>query len=286
MADDTGSAPGIVADSSAAGLISQLEQVWAALEDLGHDVTDEEWRTQTPCPGWDVAAQYAHMIGTESMLLGRAGPEIDPGRPEHIRNDIGGVNEKWVAWFATQSRDTVLGEFAQVTRERLAALAKMTEEDFSAPSWTPVGQADYRRFMQIRVFDCWVHDQDIRDAVQRPGDRSGPVAEQSIDEVVRAIGYIVGKRAGAPAGSSVLIRLTGPVERDVAVAVVDGKARAVASLDVAPTATVELSSDAFARLACGRIDPQTVLDGAFGGVTMSGEAELAYRVATSLAFTI
>ena len=102
----------------------------------------------------------------------------------------------------------------------------MGEDDFSAPSWTPIGQADYRRFMQIRVFDCWVHEQDVRDAVGRPGHEDGPVAEQAVDEIVRALGYIVGKKAGAPEGSSVTIELTGPVARSIHVAV-DGRAAVV-----------------------------------------------------------
>ena len=35
-----------------------------------------------------------------------------------------------------------------------------------------------------------------------PATRTGPVAEQSVDEIVRALGYIVGKKAGAPEGST------------------------------------------------------------------------------------
>jgi uncharacterized protein (TIGR03083 family) len=248
-------------------------------------MTDEEWKAPTPCPGWSVAAQYAHMIGTESMLLGRPSPQVAPDRPEHVRNDIGGFNEAWVASFASAGRQKVVAEFAETTTARREALAKMTEEDFSAPSWTPVGQADYRRFMQIRVFDCWVHEQDIRDGIDRPGHDSGPAAEQAVDEIVRAIGYMVGKKAGAPEGSGVLIRLTGPVAREIAVSV-DGKARAVDALGGEPTATVELSSNAFTRLACGRVDPEGVIAGDLGGVTLSGDLDLARRVATNLAFTI
>ena len=34
---------------------------------------------------------------------------------------------------------------------------------------TPVGPGTYGLFMEIRVFDCWVHEQDVRRAVGRPG---------------------------------------------------------------------------------------------------------------------
>ncbi len=278
--------PGIAADSSASALKGQLDEVWASLATLGAGLSDAEWDAPTSCPGWPVSAQYAHVIGTESMLLGRPGPEVAPVRPDHVRNDIGGFNEAWVLAMAAESRQSVLARFAEVTSARREALAAMGEDEFAADSWTPIGPADYRRFMQIRVFDCWVHEQDVRDAIDRPGHDDGPVAEQSVDEVIRAIGYIIGKKAGAAPGSSVRIALTGPVERRIDVAVVDGRARAVGEIDGSPTATLALSSTAFTRLACGRIDAPSVRDGAFGGVTLGGDTNFAARIVDSLPFTI
>ena len=280
------SAPGIVADSSAAGLTAQLGAVWASLHDLGAGLDDADWARATPCPGWPVSAQYAHIIGTESSLLGRPNPEVDAGSPEHVRNPIGGFNEVWVVALAGRPRAEVLALFDEVAAARVEALQAMGEEDFSKESWTPVGQADYRRFMQIRVFDCWVHEQDVRDAVGRPGGDSGPVAEQAVDEIVRAAGYLVGKKAAAPAGSAVRIELTGPVTRRVEVSVADGRARVVDALDTTPTATVTLGSNAFTHLACGRIGAADVAAGALGGYVLAGDEELGRRVVDNLAFTI
>ena len=78
----------MTADNSAAGLTAQLEEVWLALEDLGAGLDDREWALPTPCPGWPVAAQYAHIIGTESMLLGRSRPRCRcrPARPRAQRH--------------------------------------------------------------------------------------------------------------------------------------------------------------------------------------------------------
>ena len=276
----------LAADNSKAGLAAQLEEVWDSLASLGSGIDEAGWATDTPCPGWPVSAQYAHIIGTESMILGRPNPDVKaPAGAVHVRNDIGGFNEVWVTALAGQSRNEVLEVLAEVVAARKAALAGMTEDDFSAPSWTPVGQADYRRFMQIRVFDCWVHEQDVRDAVGRPGHESGPVAEQAIDEIARAAGFIVGKKAGAPQGSGVRIDLTGPVTRRIDVEVVD-RAKVVGELANAPTAGLELSSTAFARLACGRMAPSEVAAGALGGAKLLGDEALAGRVLENLAFTI
>lgn len=272
-------------DNSAAGLTAQLDEVWASLADLGSGLDDADWDRATACPGWAVSAQYAHVIGTESMLLGRPRPEVDPGQQGHVRNDIGAFNEVWIAALATVPRSEVLARFAEVTAARRTALAAMNEDDFSAPSWTPVGPADYRRYMRIRVFDCWVHEQDVRAAVGRPGHGAGPVAEQAVDEIAGALGYIVGKRAGAPDGSSVTFELTGPVSRALHVSV-QGRAAVVDELPGTPTVSISLGSEAFTRLACGRIEPEAVLGGVLGGVRLSGDLELGARVVSSLAYTI
>lgn len=40
--------------------IDALEQTWQVWAQLGGDLTEEQWSTGTRCPGWDVAALYAH----------------------------------------------------------------------------------------------------------------------------------------------------------------------------------------------------------------------------------
>ncbi len=279
--------PAIVADSSGPALTDQLRTVWAALAELGATLSDEQWASPTPCPGWSVAAQYAHVVGTESMILGRPNPEVPAPaeRPAHVLNPIAEFNEVWVTALAAEPREEVLRQLAEVTRVRLEALEAMTEADFAAPSWTPVGQADYRRFMQVRVFDCWVHEQDIRDAIGRPGGESGPVAEQATDELVRAAGFVVGKKAGAPRDAGVRFELRGPLVRRIDVEVAD-RARVVAELAAPPTVTVELSSTAYSRLGCGRITPAAVLGGGLGGGRFDGDEILGRRIVENLAFTI
>jgi ubiquinone biosynthesis protein UbiJ len=126
-----------------------------------------------------------------------------------------------------------------------------------------------------------MHEQDIRAALGIQGNESGPIAEQALAEVVLAIGYIVGKRGRAPDGSSVSIRLTGPVSRDLHV-VVEGRANLVDALAGEPTATVTLPSSLFLRLAGGREDAEAALS----RVELGGDVSLARQVATNLAYTI
>src|SRR5262245_26311162 len=109
------------------------------------------------------------MIGTESILLGNASPTVDVTGLGQLRNDIGPVHDAWVEYRRGSPTEEILAEFRSVTDARRQALAAMTQADFDAESWTPAGQATYGRFMQIRVFDCWMHEQDARVALGQPG---------------------------------------------------------------------------------------------------------------------
>ena len=83
--------------------------------------------------------------------------------------------------------------------------------------------------MRVRLFDCWMHEQDIRDGVGLPSsdaELSGPAPRQSLDEIAATMGYVVGKLGKAPEGSRVAIELTGPMARTIRVAV-DGRAQVV-----------------------------------------------------------
>jgi uncharacterized protein (TIGR03083 family) len=261
-------------------VISLLADEWAVIAELLDGLSAEQW-SSTVLPGWDVHDVLAHLAGTEYSLAGAALPDVPAEVGPHVHNDIGKVNELWVTALRSRSDAELLADFRELTAGRVASLRAMPSAQFHAASWTPAGPGTYGRFMQIRIFDCWMHEQDIRAAVGHPGNEAGVAAERSLDEVVGALGYIIGKRGKAPDGSSVLISLTGPIERDLHV-VTDGRAKVVATLDAPPTATIKLSSSLFLRLAGGREDPAAAL----AKLELGGDVALARQLATNLAFTI
>jgi len=262
-------------------VVELLAAEWSIIAHLLAGIDDGAW-SRPALPGWDVHDVLAHLIGTERMLAGDQPPDpVDAGACAHVRNVIGEANEAWVVALRDRPHADLLDDFRAVTADRLASLRAMSPEEFNAPSWTPAGQATYARFMQIRIFDCWMHEQDIRAAVGIPGNESGAAAEEALDEVIKALGYIVGKRGRAPDGSSVLIRLTGPVQRDLPV-VVDGRARVVAAIEGEPTASLALSSSLFFRLVGGRDHAEEPVS----RVELHGDTGVARQVATNLAYTI
>jgi uncharacterized protein (TIGR03083 family) len=266
-----------------ADVLPGLFASWDAIIRLVTALPESQWLTATPLPYWRVGDVIAHMIGTESMLLGVATPEpdIDLSGLGHVRNDIGVMNECWVRHLGKESGTELLQRFQTVTNERRKLLSDMNDADWNATTATPAGPDTYGRFMRVRIFDCWMHEQDIRDAVGAPGHGDGPCAAVALAEAADALGYIVGKRAAAPDGAAVTIELTGP-EHVTWHVLVDGRARLVGTLPGPPTAALRLTSHLFSRLAGGRVPAADHL----AEVTVDGDQELGRRVTLALPFTI
>ncbi|MET0578849.1 MAG: maleylpyruvate isomerase family mycothiol-dependent enzyme [Ilumatobacteraceae bacterium] len=267
-------------------VIAALREEWARIDHLLGTLDDAEWSTPTCLPGWDVKAVVAHLIGTEMMLLGEPSPAIEvPESSTHVRNDIGRFNEAWVVALSDTSPAVVLERFRSTVTRRLEMLDATTAQTWATVGFTPAGQDTYGRFMRIRVFDCWVHEQDIRDAVGRPGGEDGPAAGLAIDEMAAVLGFVVGKKGGAPRGARVRIELTGPNARTVDVEVGE-RATVVEALSGPPTLHVTMPIGVFARLGGGRVDPRSVRD----EISIEGDGELSTelgeRIIANMAYTI
>ena len=100
--------------------------------------------------------------------------------------------------------DRSLARFRTDVERRKAAVAEMSQDEWDHVGFTPAGQDTYGRFMRIRVLDQWLHELDLRDAVGRSGGDGGPAAELGLDEMTVAMGFVVGKKAGAPEGPRAL----------------------------------------------------------------------------------
>jgi uncharacterized protein (TIGR03083 family) len=260
-------------------VVATLDEEFDAVVALAGDLGDDDWDRPTACPGWSVKDNLSHIVGTEAMLLGRDNPQVDlPDDLPHVRNDIGRFNEAWVEWYRPRPPADVAADLRQVIDERRRALAGMDQAAFDKDSFTPAGPDTYGRFMRIRVMDLWTHEQDIREAVARPGHLEGLAPATALDEVSAALGYVVGKKAAAPAGSTVRIELTGPLTRRIDIEVSE-RARVIGALVGEPTTTLTVPGDHFMRLVAGRgADP--------GKVAVEGDAALGAAVVDNLAYMI
>lgn len=252
-----------------------LLHCYRQLELLVGDLAPNEWTVQSLCPDWDVRGVITHLAAVEA-LLGDWLPTGEDNVPPFGQLDS--HSERLDAL----SIEELIAEVSVILDRRRANLAAATDADFAHDSMTPVGPGTYHRFMDIRVFDFWVHQRDMTTPLGRATEDGGDAAETSVDEVEASIGYIVGKKIGLPDGMSVAFHLTGPVERDI-LAAVDGRAARVTEL-ADPTVVVTVDSTTFVQLACGRIDPQGPIDD--GRISWTGDDEWGDKAARNLRFTM
>jgi uncharacterized protein (TIGR03083 family) len=256
-------------------LRSSLDQCYDAIESLTSRMRSDEWHAQSLCPDWDMRGVITHLGMMERVMTGWLPssvedlPPLDRARP--YAEQAAGLDDEAFA-----------ARLAEIFAERRADLAGLTAADRLRPSWTPIGPKTYGGFLEIRIFDFWVHERDVTTPLGWPTDDTGPRAEIALGQVEGSIGYIVGKKIGLPDGKSIVFHLTGPIERDISV-VVDGRAKQVEHI---ADPDVELTTDTvtFIQLASGRINPQAQIDQ--GKVTWTGNEEFGERAARNLRFTI
>ena len=254
---------------------TSLEQCYGAVESLATRLNSDQWQAQSLCPDWDMRGVVAHLGMMEQVMTGWLPGSVEETPP---LDRIG----PYFTEAAALDDNAFATRIADIFAARRADLSALQEQDLDRQSWTPIGPRSYGGFLEIRIFDFWVHERDISTPLGWPSDDAGARAEIALGQVESSIGYIVGKRVGLPDGSSIVFHLTGPVKRDISV-VVDGRAKAV---DHIAEPTVRLTTDTvtFIQLAAGRIDPQAQIDE--GKVTWTGDDELGDRAARNLRFTI
>lgn len=240
-----------------------------ALLKLGDQLTDEQWAGPTDCPGWSVGDVYGHVVSLEQWMAdGGAAPD---GPPQHLI-------DSGVAQWHGAPRQAVLDALRALlpVRER-----QLTDElrAADAPGWWVWSNATVPFVVQLsgRAFDLWVHEQDVRRAVRRPGNLGSPGAQVARDLILQSLPRIVAKAAGAPPGSAVRFTTLGELPQDFTVYVDEHGRAAVMPADAhRSTAHATLSWEAYALLGTGRTtrDRQQIW--------LTGDTDLAERVLAHL----
>ncbi len=266
-------------------VVDGLEEVWLSFAAACEDLDPDGWDRPTDCPGWTVRDQLSHVIGVERMVLGDEAPPPPAVVPGHVRNGFAALNEAWVDARRDVPGSSVLDEFVSVTGRRLRELRALPAGRFDELTWGPTGEVTYRGFLESRILDSWVHEQDVRRALGRPGGRNGAGESAVLDRCAATMAYVVGKRVAPPGGTSVAFEVTGPLGRRVPVVVADGRATVVdgGGPDVATT-TLTMDAQTFWRLGFGRVGGREAL--AAGDVLVEGDGPLARQVLDAMAFMV
>jgi len=228
----------------------------ADVEELLLSLDEDDWSRETDCPDWTVRDIAAHIAALESELAGDPGPTVDQsadGANLSAAYTQAGIDER-----RDRTPADLIDEFTDAVRRRAAQVDADPPRDPKAkPVATPGGvDWDTQTLLRNRVVDLWVHEQDIRRAVNRPGDLDTPAAQVVTETLLSALPYVIGKRAGAGPGTTVLVVLE---DRQAAFEVNGhGRCKAVDDVPSNPTVRLQMDTETLAILGAGRRDPLTV----------------------------
>lgn len=271
-----------------------------AVLDLGATCRPDDFDLPTQCPGWTVKDQISHVVGAESVLAG--GTEEAVAVPDHpwIRNDAGRLIEQSVQSRRSHSGHEVVQEFSHVLQRRLRALR---DPELTLDSPMPrllFGDETVGVQLPMRTIDIWCHEQDLREALDRPGNLDSPAAALFATTVLGAFPGRAAK-AGLEPGTSVIIECTGPVVAREGVRITptsDGSLRAeplfsgqahvdetddsTGEIIVVPpgsVTTIRLTTEALTRRGAGRVATADLR------YAVEGDEDVAARVLDRLAIT-
>lgn len=278
--------------------LTRLVDVWKSAADnlleLTRQLGDDEWLLPTDCPGWSVRDIVAHCAALESELAG-----LSPagGLEATTKEVVAAYTQAGVDARRESAPGDLMAELEAAVKRRTEMLASAPPDDPQGiPPITPGGVAwNWDTLLRNRPVDLWVHEQDIRRAVGRPGHLDSPAAHHAQERFGSALPLVVAKGAQAPARSTVVVDVSGPVSAVYAAAVgADGRGRSVdpARLDAdsvaarpepsaavptrEPTVRLTMDTETYTMLSAGRRDPSSV------PVKVDGDHDLAARVLAAM----
>ena len=275
------------APSDLGELVDAYAQTVQNLIDLGRTMRPDDAARPTDCPGWTVLDQIAHVASTEAMVAGEPEPDLDVSHHSHVRHDFGARVERYVESRRGRDLEEVLDELEERLAERLSVYR-------ADPEWAerevqgPFGPTTWHDLLAIRTFDIWMHEQDVREALERPGGLDTGAAALAVSVLFAELPRLVAKDAAVEPGNAVVLDLTGPTVGRAGARVEehDGKARGIPLFtgeaeehpDVVTT-SLTMSTRVAARLAGGRRSPDDL------HVVVHGDDGIARRVMAAMAIT-
>ncbi|MYV51360.1 maleylpyruvate isomerase family mycothiol-dependent enzyme [Streptomyces sp. SID3212] len=254
-----------------------------AIVELVQPLVEGEWNWRTPCPAWSVRDVVSHVIGMESEMLG------DP-RPIHsLPRDLYHVQTEFARYMEMQvdvRRHHTAPEMTAELEYTIIRRNRQLRNETRSPDTmvrAPLGKEQtLETALRGRAFDVWVHEQDLRTTLNRPGNLDSPGAHVTRDALLAALPKVVAKDAGLPPNSAVVIDVHGPLEflRTVRVDG-DGRGSIDGSPSLGPLVSLALDWETYYRLACGRVRYNAVAD----RVKIDGDQELAAAILREFAVT-
>jgi uncharacterized protein (TIGR03083 family) len=243
------------------GLLDALEQTTQAIVDLGWACREEDFDRPTEFPGWTVKHHISYVVAAGKAF---SSLRLEPALAEQRRAQFDQLVALEVLTRQEWAGRSVVSELADFHVERMNQLRESGLELDSDVSYFFGPGATFSNQLHQRIIDTWVHEQDIRTALDSPGDLDSPAAAVFTSAILDALPRLAARAAGIEPGRAIVLDVTGPVLARGGVRVIHGedgrpygdalfsgqdRPEGDEQLDVT---TVHLTTEALTRRAAGR----------------------------------
>ncbi|CAM5492028.1 maleylpyruvate isomerase family mycothiol-dependent enzyme [Streptomyces aurantiogriseus] len=243
-----------------------------AISELVQPLVEADWNRRTPCPGWSVRDIVSHVIGLDCEMYGDPRPIHSlPRDLFHVTTDLQRYIEVQVDVRRHHTAPEMTSELEYTIIRRNRQL-RNESRDPGTKVRGPLGtELTLEESMRSHAFNVWVHEQDLRTALGRPGNLDSPGAHVARDVLLAELPAVVAEKADAPRSSAIVFDVHGPVEflRTIRVDI-QGRGTLETAPALGPAAAFTLDWETYVRLACGRVTPEAAAD----RVKAEGEPEL------------
>ncbi|WP_416977848.1 maleylpyruvate isomerase family mycothiol-dependent enzyme [Streptomyces sp. T028] len=254
-----------------------------AISELVQPLVEGEWNWRTPCPGWSVRDVVSHVIGLDSEMYGDPRPIHSlPRDLYHVTNDLQRYMEMQVDVRRHHTAPEMTSELELMIIRRNRQLRGESRQPGTVVRGPLGAELTLEDSMRSHAFNVWVHEQDLRAALGRPGNLDSPGAHIARDVLLGELPAVVAERADAPRSSAVVFDVHGPIEflRTVRVDM-QGRGTLETAPALGPAASFALDWETYVKLACGRVTPEAVAD----RVKAEGEPALTAAILRNFAVT-
>ncbi|GAA5054965.1 uncharacterized protein (TIGR03083 family) [Thermocatellispora tengchongensis] len=254
-----------------------------AMVDLLRALAPADWSRPTVCPGWDVHAVVGHVLND---YMRRISGGRDGHRGAIFREDetlpayLARTNDEFVR-AARQLSPRLMIELLDHLGPELDALwagrdlngpaglnVSWAATDVPSPAWLDIAR-EYTEF--------WVHQQQVRDAVEMPGADTPDLMAPVLATFARALPYAL-RAEDRPEGTAVALEATGPAGGEWHAVRREGR-WTLGTPATEPAARVRMDQDAFWRLATRGITVEAAREHA----VLTGDPALTAAATTLLA---
>ena len=256
-----------------------------SINEMVSPLTEGEWNRPTDCPYWSVRDIVSHIIGFECELLGDPRPIHSlPSDLRHITSENARYTEVPVDIRRHHTAPEMTSELEYTIIRRSRQLRNESREPDADVRAIGGGETTLEVQLSQRVFDVWTHEQDLRRALDKPGNLASPAAVLARDHMLAKLPKVVAHDAGAKPGSAVVFDVHGPLEFMRTVRVnADGRGSIDSAVSLGPAVTFVVDWETFVRLLAGRVKPTAVRDEL---LKVEGDQGLADAILSHIAITL